>query len=409
MVFQPLRFVWVSVAPSIEQRLSGVGSMHKGKRIPQKYSDGWEPTAKKIGKPAYFGSVETAAEDQSSAVQRLRETAQQPAATSTGFRLVEFSAVPTNFSHQQGLAPSLVDLQGAQHVQLAAPAVVQPSPTIARQASSSLSAASTTPTFETFRYPKEASVHQSVGVAAGQSGSLAPQGHSPHRSTEVSTRLVKLRTLLVPGASNSSSSKHPFVRAPMLMPDVRIEDVEDRIPESLISKDSSVFLLKAVRSLCLKPALDLREANELVRAAISLARRALASMTTPVDKVKPSVAAEALGRRFLVFDAFHRVLKLTGDIKDDLRGLWQALVTKVPTTYARPLRGIYNEDHVFYHTLSRQLSAALELYKNGSSPSEDEILDLKRKLFCTDFSPRGFLRQSWDVWRLDDINFTGTP
>ncbi|CDI84527.1 hypothetical protein, conserved [Eimeria acervulina] len=73
----------------------------------------------------------------------------------------------------------------------------------------------------------------------------------------------------------------------------------------------------------------------------------------------------------------------------------------------RTVRRVFLKEVLDVADAKELLSAALELYKRGSSPSEDEVLSIKRKLFCLEFSPRCFLRESWEVWRQDDRNFPG--
>ncbi|CDJ34785.1 uncharacterized protein EMH_0022180 [Eimeria mitis] len=399
----------VSGVSSSEQQQHSVGFKHyRGKRISKEDVDALGQVPNKFGRRAYDGALDTGAEVRSSPVQQLGKTAQQTAATFTDFRLLGHQEAPIAFIHQREPASSVTGRDGAQQVQLATPPVLRPSPTSPSERSLVPFAGNAIPNVEFISDSIRAPASQSVLVPGGQSGSLALAESPPQRPNETSTRLARIRILVRPESPSTSSDKHPFVRMPTLLPHVRIADIDDSIQDGRITDVPISTTLRHVRNLFQGRAIGLAEANEVVRAAIKLARRALSYMTTSLDKLSASGAVDALGRRFLVFDAFHKVLKLTGNSKPRLRRLWLALVTRVPTMYDPLPRGMSNERHKFLHDLARQLCAALALYKTGSSPSDAEILDIKRKLFCMELSPKGFLQQSWDIWRLDDTNFTGS-
>ncbi|CDJ31440.1 uncharacterized protein EMH_0066820 [Eimeria mitis] len=424
-------------ASSSEQQHQAVGSTQRRRRIfPQGDSDGWEPSPKKSGWLAHGSSVVAGAEGPRSAVHQLPEAVQQtPGSLYAHSPYLWHPSVPATFAPQPGLATPALVLQGAQQAQhigqLMGQRVTLQPPTIPPVASSALPTGSSIVSVLSIEDSTQASASQRVSVPATQSGSLAlayaaqsgslastsasqsdslaSAGPLSQRDNEASTRRSALMEVVAPGPSAESKSRHPFVRMPTLMPWVRVADVQEEIPDSWTATEAMVYLLRTVRNLCLKPALDLRDTNELVGAAINLARRALISMTTPLVDVKASTAADTLGRRFLVFKAFHTVLKLVGDEKPRLRELWHTLVASIPTAYSNRFTGAYSNKHMFQVELSYQLSAALELYKSGSSPSDDEIIALHRKLFCMKFSPRAFLRDAWDPWRQDDTEYRDGP
>ncbi|CDJ28121.1 uncharacterized protein EMH_0038110 [Eimeria mitis] len=393
----------LSGASSSEQQHQAVGSTQRRRRLfPQGDSDGWEPSPKKSGWLTHDSSVVAGAEGPRSAVHPLPEAGQQtPGTPSVGLNRIGFPAV---FVHQQGLAASTAYTKGSEQMQPVERPVLLRSTTISPDAPSATPVGSSLPA-EVSGDSKQASVSHRVSVPATQSGSLASAGPSPKRSNEASLQLAAPQELSVSEVSNALGTKHPFVRTPTLLPCVAISDIEEDVPECWISGEPVVFLFRKARILSLKPALDLAEANELVRLAVSLAQRALSSMTTPMSDQRASVAAESLGRRFLVFDLFRKVLKLTQNAKPGLMRLWQNLVAEIPTDYERAGWGMYLDKHRFQHQLANQLSAALELYKSGSEPSETEVLDIKRKLFCMAFSPRQFLGDAWHPWREDDEQF----
>ncbi|CDJ32192.1 LOW QUALITY PROTEIN: uncharacterized protein EMH_0042570 [Eimeria mitis] len=223
---------------------------------------------------------------------------------------------------------------------------------------------------------------------------LAPPSGGP---TEISSTAATVQ----PSYVGSEILVHPFVRLPTLNPDVRPEDIILDHWDDCGRYEPLINNLKVIRRISLQGMITLQEANQMVSAAQKLATRALFSMASSVDSMKPSGAAESLGRRFLVFNAFYAVLRVVGET-EELRKLWDAMVASVPTRYSHiprlPVEGKYG----FYYTLAKQLSAALEMYKLGGEPADEEIIELKRKMFCMKFSPKCFLGPSWTPWRTDD-------
>ncbi|CDI81770.1 hypothetical protein, conserved [Eimeria praecox] len=194
---------------------------------------------------------------------------------------------------------------------------------------------------------------------------------------------------------------HPFTRLPKLDPDVRLQDITVRALEEWDKHEPLILHLKVIRSLSLQASMSLSDAKEMVDAAQRLASRALFSMAAPVDRLRPSAAVESLGRRFLAFNAFYGVLHVMRGMPE-LRKSWESMVASVPTTYAHRPRGAVDGKYGFYYRLARQMSEALELYKRGGAPTDKEVIEIKRKLFCMECSPRCFLGSSWAVWRGDD-------
>ncbi|CDJ46721.1 hypothetical protein EBH_0029240 [Eimeria brunetti] len=400
---------YLSVAPLNEKQRPATRSPPRtDKRLSRADSDGYGLTPEKMRRVTYGSSVERDAVTKSSAVQHFGETVQQAAdSVFVDFKLSGIPPLPTSVGHQQGQATSVASLQGAGQTQLLATPVLRQSPTIHPQ-TYALSTGITLPFPEAVVDPERPCASQSEWAPAGQTGLSVPTEPSPKRSNGAPTRVPEGRQSLVTEASSASRTKHPFVATPTLMPYVNIDDVVRTIEDAHLSAGPISGYLRTVRYMSLQPALSHLKAAQLVRAVLSLAKRALVSMTADIH-MRASSAAESLGRRFLVIEAFHRFLKVTGDSNPRLRKVWNDLLANIPTTYDREPWGTWDKIRAFQHELSQNLSSALELYKNGSSPSEEEIINLKRKLFCMELSPRCFRSPIWDLWREDDREFSGAP
>ncbi|CDJ43115.1 hypothetical protein, conserved [Eimeria tenella] len=201
---------------------------------------------------------------------------------------------------------------------------------------------------------------------------------------------------------------HPFVRLPVLAPGVKPRKTLDISDLSMARNLPIVTHLKVVRDLFALPVLGLANANMLVTAVEELAIRAIALMTVSVSQLRPSNAVRALGRRFLVFNALHSAMRVLGN-NTQLEYLWREMLRVVPTEYSHEGPRTFCPKSEFQFTLAKELSSAMELYKTGKGPTEEQELKIKRALFCSAYSPGCFLETQWDQWRLDDEEFRGIP
>ncbi|CDI84526.1 hypothetical protein, conserved [Eimeria acervulina] len=199
---------------------------------------------------------------------------------------------------------------------------------------------------------------------------------------------------------------HPFIHLPQLDPNVRREDIKTGPLETCVRCEPLVFHLKALRTWFLQRSICKLEAMKMFDVAQRLASRTVLSMVAPVDGLRPAVAAESLGRRFLAFNAVYGALQVLGPTSE-LRKAWEAMILSVPTTYSHTPRCPIEGKYGFHYTLAKQLSEALELYKLGGAPTDEDIIEIKRKLFCTELSPKRFREASWSLWRKDDREYSG--
>ncbi|CDJ67355.1 hypothetical protein, conserved [Eimeria necatrix] len=246
--------------------------------------------------------------------------------------------------------------------------------------------------------------NQSSALFQSPTASLVPLLPS---DGEASTS-AKTTQLLSMGPNKDDSRKvHPYVRLPVLAPGVKPRQSLDLSDLSMVRNLPIVTHLKVVRDLFALPVLNLTNANMLVTAVEELAIRAIALMTASVSLLRPSNAVRALGRRFLVFNAVHSAMRVLGN-NTQLEHLWREMLRVVPTEYSHEGPRAFSHKSEFQFTLAKELSAAMELYKAGKAPTEEQELKIKRALFCSTYSPTCFLETLWDQWRLDDEEFQKT-
>ncbi|KAL8448556.1 hypothetical protein Emed_003736 [Eimeria media] len=238
--------------------------------------------------------------------------------------------------------------------------------------------------------------------------SLIPElepSHAPPVPPSVSTDASPSSTE-GPGPSSAPSGAdatvHPWLRVPDFTPGGG--EVEFR-PECLSS--SVVYhvhgsLMVKMRELLVQPKLDHNSARRLVMYSEFLANHAYHRMREPVSSPRPTGVAEALGRRFMTFFLLHsasKALRQPWPQQQWWRDLASAISSTSPFTPGGKGLNSYGKASV---ALAVQLSAAIELYKSGSAPDDDQLVDLMRKLFCSPVSPHHFKTETWDPWRRDD-------
>ncbi|KAL8448552.1 hypothetical protein Emed_003732 [Eimeria media] len=160
-----------------------------------------------------------------------------------------------------------------------------------------------------------------------------------------------------------------------------------------------------MRELLRKPVIDQNDAKGLVMYAEFLVSNALHTMRSPVKSRRPADVAEGLARRFLVFHMLHltsKALKQPWQQQAWWTELANAIPTECPYTPGTPRMMTTSEESV---TLALQLSAAIDLYKNGSAPEDDDLVFLLRKIFCSMHSPYHLRKKVWDPWREEDSKF----
>ncbi|KAL8455327.1 hypothetical protein Emag_000809 [Eimeria magna] len=195
---------------------------------------------------------------------------------------------------------------------------------------------------------------------------------------------------------------HPWVRLPQLEPGgTPRQFVPERMTLGLMSRYHADTMLR-MRQLLRKQTLRTHEASQLVIYAEVLANNAFYTMTEPVTSRRPGDAAEGLGRRFIVFYLLYLTSKAVRQPWQQ-QPWWTDLAKAIPTgcPYAHGAHRMTaaNDRSV---NLALQLSAALEKYKNGSAPGDDEVVAIMRKLFCSIESPHHLKRKLWDPWRAED-------
>ncbi|KAL8431263.1 hypothetical protein ACSSS7_005411 [Eimeria intestinalis] len=224
--------------------------------------------------------------------------------------------------------------------------------------------------------------------------------------SSMSGAVVPSSAAFAPGPSSDPSDDngnvHPWLRVPSLLPGVAPLLFR---PERLVlftSYQTHVDLMLNMRELLRKPSLDQSEADQLLCFAELLACHAYQRMSDPLDTKRPADAATRMARRFMVFYLLHLTSKALKQRWQDAQW-WRDLASAIPTEdpfgpgdprlWGTGWRSI---------TLTMRLSAALEEYKNGGAPRDEEVVQLMREIFGTRGGPIHLRAAVWKPWREDD-------
>ncbi|KAL8424245.1 hypothetical protein Efla_007294 [Eimeria flavescens] len=180
--------------------------------------------------------------------------------------------------------------------------------------------------------------------------------------------------------------KHPYVHLPQL--DFGVQP-RDFVPERIWSTDFGALrpfpVLRKIRTLLRKDILLQQDADSLVECCEQVANHAFRYMSTELIGKPPHSVSNLLGRRFMVFNAIYSTsVALHADWPE--QDWWEKLASRVPTECVYKKNSSPHATK-FYTDLMADLSRALSLYKRGKSPTDEEVIGLKRRLSCMPTSP----------------------
>ncbi|KAL8448291.1 hypothetical protein Emed_003821 [Eimeria media] len=232
-----------------------------------------------------------------------------------------------------------------------------------------------------------------VSVGDARTGTLSEE-ERPSTSSAVET-----------AAACSEPRVHPYYRIPSVNPlykGVRRFQPE-RAKSFAFANLKTCVQLNKMRMLLAEDQLLPIQLNELARVTYELLSYVFYYETFSTKRLVPSVASRILGRRYLFLDAAVAALQV---LEEPLsQPWWEEIVSAIPDDTAEGLLyapARHTPATIFHRDLLKKLHWALRVLKTGTRLSEEETIGLKRKLFCSRFSPSAFKESKWDPWREDD-------
>ncbi|CDI87876.1 hypothetical protein, conserved [Eimeria praecox] len=148
------------------------------------------------------------------------------------------------------------------------------------------------------------------------------------------------------------------------------------------------FLWRAQRLLSL-PTISSQELERLTDAAEHLVSHCIRYERRSVYTGTTSRAVLKLAQRFLILDAVFCTLQLLGE--SVVGGWWKEFASVMPhevPPFGAP--SFATEQRRFNAALALGLSEAIGCFKKGVRPPKDQVIWLKRMLFCSPFAPKPF-------------------
>lgn len=198
---------------------------------------------------------------------------------------------------------------------------------------------------------------------------------------------------------------HPYVRLPIVPPEVIPRPWGPLSDLELLPRHQSKHpLFVELHDLLLQPSLDSTGVRRLMNVAEGLASYALCRLTFNVTSSRASNAVRDMGRRFLLLDALHSAARAVGTGEPPW---WKAVLNAAVQDFNFRSKQRRPRPGSCVGTLEKLLGAALMKYKNGSAPSDAEVIRLKRMLFCEPQAPSVFRGPEWKRWKDDDVGTSG--
>ncbi|CDJ37907.1 hypothetical protein, conserved [Eimeria tenella] len=199
---------------------------------------------------------------------------------------------------------------------------------------------------------------------------------------------------------------HPFVRLPSVEFGVKPRHL---VPQRLFlhhrSNLSTLPYMKTLRQLLTRNSLDQAGTETFMDALERLIDIVWTQAQGRSQQRRPAVAVSVLGKDFLAMDFIISAIQLFGEAME-LSSWWERFVGGFRTNYyfhgggsVRPRVRNYNTQ------LANRLLSAIRIYKQGLRPSLEEVIALKRMLFCSPSAPKPFTEYSYDAWRHDEEIF----
>ncbi|CDJ60993.1 hypothetical protein, conserved [Eimeria maxima] len=252
----------------------------------------------------------------------------------------------------------------------------------------------------------------SHAVANSSGESLSAAGRSsPQRAQGATTGAAVAGTLSSTRISGEASTtedlrRHPFARLPAPLPGpMRPLHVVDGDPNIIYGTRWAAPLLQRAQNVLWAERISAEGLHQLKLVAQKLAMHLLYFQKERLVGLNPSAVLPRLGVRFLAFDVIVCTLQLLG--QSATVPWFRRLANAVPNDWGVIRDAKVNSPQAnFNMVLVEDLVRAVELLKQGTRPSPEQLVEIKRRLFCSEYSPKSFLSSTYTQWRVQYALFT---
>lgn len=208
-----------------------------------------------------------------------------------------------------------------------------------------------------------------------------------------------------PAPAGPDYRNHRFYRLPVAEPASHVEPF-DGIRAMDVPSTTWVIseILAPIHKLLTKTHLCPEEVTILMYWASELVTFATVALPKPTTSAPPSEWVVPLARQFLVADTLWGICEVVGEAMNK-ETWWTEFMTRLLSSSQFVSTGVQRSNSRL--PLVRRLIAALEIYRKGERPDAEEVVHLKREIFCRSSVHKQFRRACWDAWRQDDWDFQG--
>ncbi|KAL8440889.1 hypothetical protein Emag_007646 [Eimeria magna] len=199
---------------------------------------------------------------------------------------------------------------------------------------------------------------------------------------------------------------HPFVRLPAVRPGISVTPID---PQDILTCPGaprlSTGLLGLMRGLFAKPELDASDARALILTAGYLVKFVQRRLTLELTNPHNAHVIRHVGLFFMVADAVVAAYHAVG-FQPASFSWWSTFTEAFPTSHQVRSPSKYSRKSTHFNfKLLKGLIGALNIYKTGSRPPVQTVLQLKRMLLCSTYSLAYFKARRWNPWREDNKSF----
>lgn len=194
---------------------------------------------------------------------------------------------------------------------------------------------------------------------------------------------------------------HAYYRLPSVQPGIpHISFIQRRCFDVRRASKNAVNTLRLMRLLFSKEVLNEEDMLTLARLTEDIVAHGIMHESSPLPTRGAARLSELLSRQLIILDAVLCSLHL---FKEEPHSsfLWTSLLKALPPFDTPSLESSVSAHGATYGEFLWQLGSMLSIYKQGIRPTMNDVIEVKRNIFCK-IAPHNFGRSHWDEWRRDD-------
>ncbi|CDJ58310.1 hypothetical protein EMWEY_00015000 [Eimeria maxima] len=198
--------------------------------------------------------------------------------------------------------------------------------------------------------------------------------------------------------------KRPFVSLPKRIKDTSSDSISVEFERAVTSRripcSAWASLHKAHKLLSQEVLVD-THMMELAQIAEDLVGNAMHFQGQDLSQHQTYRAVERLAIRFMLLDVVVSTLMILEQKPDP--GQWKRFAEAISDAAPDPATTAnYTQRALFSLSLAQELGRGIRILKTGKRPHPDELVKIRRMLFCSPLSPARFRERDFDHWRLED-------